>query len=288
MKYLKQFESYRRGKIRFYNNGKWFSSADGLSAVEVHKKQFGDDITFSIDGIEKEFSTVEEYRDYIKNQQIKDMPSSIFSKEEEIDAARKRVAEKRKKRLDESVINLSNVRKFPTYKETRDMDGEYSNSTDFYYIYKLSKKELGDYLNTWFRGVKTMASDLPTNKVKAKRGELTDYIVTDEVWTVKKTDKETSNNLYNKDYNPIGLSIQCKTGGYKEGEKEFLYNMIASIKSIDDSSFTIWFMDKPLDELESIRENLMKWINSKDVINGHKFMDYCIELGADEDQLDYN
>jgi len=178
----------------------------------------------------------------------------------------------------ETVLNLSKKRKFPTIGETSP-NAHKSNwdLTDFYFIYDLSKKDIGKYLNTWFVG----------NVMKNKDGD----VYTDEMWTVKKTDKETSDNLYRRKINPISLSIMCPTGARfkKNDEGEIInYQMKAQIHSIDDSSYGIWFDDMKLDELKRIRTKIMEWINAYKEINGEEFLDICISLGANEDSKDYN
>lgn len=179
------------------------------------------------------------------------------------------------------INNLSKKRKFPTYGETMDSKGSHSNITDFYSIYNLPKNKIGDYLNTWFDGEKTEF-----------KNNLGTFIANDEKWTVKRTDDETSNKLYNRKINPIKISIHCPTGARKSIAKnskgELLYNMIASIKSIDDSSFTTWFISKPIPELEEIRIKLMKWINLQPIINGFEFIKKCEEMGADKDQTNFD
>jgi len=64
--------------------------------------------------------------------------------------------------------------------------------------------------------------------------------------------------------------------------------MYSAIESIDDSSYRIWFENKPLNELKSIRTELMKWISSQPIINGNKFLDKCVELGTDKNTIDLN
>lgn len=172
--------------------------------------------------------------------------------------------------------NISKKRKFPTYKETeKDVSKDYLDNVDMFFIYKISKKDIGKYLNTWFIG------DQHHN---SKTGD----IYSDEIITVKKVDKETSYCLYDKIYNPVSIDIMCPSGAKfiinEKGEK--LYNMKAMIHSIDDSSFGAWFNNKPLEELKEIREKLMNWVNSYKVINGKKWIEYCKELGTDA--IDYN
>lgn len=172
-------------------------------------------------------------------------------------------------KFNENVLNLSKIRKFPS---------------NMYDIYKLSKKELGSYLNTWFSGNIQLYSELKRNKVKAKDPNFVDFLLRDEMWIVKKTDKETSSRLYNRRINPISINIMCAIKNPEDG----LYNMKLHIHSIDDSSFGIWFDEKELSVLKSIREKLMKTINNYDEINGDELLNHCIELGANKDSIDYD
>lgn len=172
-------------------------------------------------------------------------------------------------KFNENVLNLSKIRKFPT---------------NFYDIYDLSKRELGNFLNTWFSGEIQFFSELKSNKVKAKDPNFIDFLLRDEMWIVKKTDKETSSRLYNRNINPISIRILCSMKNPENG----LYNMKLQIHSIDDSSFGIWFDEKELSVLKSIREKLMKTINNYDEINGDELLNHCIELGANKDSIDYN
>lgn len=102
-------------------------------------------------------------------------------------------------------MNFCNKRKFPDH---------------FYDVYKLSKHDRGKYLNTWFKG----------EYFAAKKDK--DIIYTDDWWTYKKVDKDTSWRLYNIRYNPIELGIMCPTGAkFKVNEAgEKLYNMLAIIQ----------------------------------------------------------
>lgn len=178
----------------------------------------------------------------------------------------------------ESILNLSKTRKFPTYGETnRGTHHSYDEYTDFYYIYHLNKKDIGKYLNTWFSG----------NHIVDKNKK---FIARDEMWTVKKVDDETASHLYNRTINPIEITIMCPTGAkFKQNENgEDLYEMKATLRSIDDSSYGIWFNNKSYSELEEIRFQIMKWINNKPIINGDKFIEYCVSVGGDESSIDYN
>jgi hypothetical protein len=152
------------------------------------------------------------------------------------------------------------------------------SSSDYYFIYQLKKSELGDYLNTWFKGV---------HKDVIKGGEK--FIIIDELITLKMVDKETACNLYNQYYNPVSINIHCPVGAsFKKNDKgEYLYTMKAKIHSIDDSQYGIWFNDT-LENLKSIRDSLVSWINSSSILNGEEFLKFCLSVGGNEDTIDYN
>ena len=135
--------------------------------------------------------------------------------------------------------------------------------TDQYFVYRLSKKDLGNWLNVWF----------PGRKVLNKNGDIS-Y---DEVWTVKKVDKKTSINLYNQKYNPIGLLTIATNSGY---------NFKAQIFSIDDSSYSMWWKNISLSEAENLKIKLMKWVNSKDIISGSEWFKYGETLNCGEFSYD--
>lgn len=165
-------------------------------------------------------------------------------------------------KLFEEVSNLSKMRKWPNYSSTHGLKGR--NDSDLYFTYNLPKKDIGKYLNTWFEG----------ETIMVKNG----VIIHDERITLKKVDEETANHLYRRDINPVSIWItQSKNGR----------DMKAQIHSIDDSSYGIWWIDST-EDLDSIRTTLMDWINKQPILNGEKFLDYCVSLGADEDQKDYN
>lgn len=177
-------------------------------------------------------------------------------------------------KLFEELTNVSKIRKWPTY--------ESRPESDYYFIYKLNKNELGKYLNVWFQG-RNIDEIKPTNR---KRDTET-HIFYDEIITVKETDKETSSHLYNRKYNPVSINIMKLN--YKKDE---FYSMRAGIHSIDDSSYGIWWNNKPIDELKEAREKLMDWMGRNKYgihgLNGDEFLNICVSLGADEETKDYN
>lgn len=178
------------------------------------------------------------------------------------------------KKFNEEITNLSKKRKFPTYAETRGAsDKNYKDSSDFYFLYHLPKEKRGDYLNTWFKGKNSMKDGV---------------VLSDEMWTFKKTDKETSSRLYHKNYNPVAIKIYWPIGvKFQKGIDS--YNMKAVIHSIDDSSFGVWWKGKPISELMEIRKKLMGWINYQPYgLNGEEFLKICVSMGADEETIDYD
>lgn len=171
-------------------------------------------------------------------------------------------------------LNISKIRKFPTYGETHKDDKNIynKNHSDIYSIYKLNKNELGKYLNTWFVG-------------QVENIKKTDKLGIDEMYTVKKTDKETTSHLYDRKYNPISISIMY---GKQNDKGEDLYKMKLHLYSIDDSSYGIWWNEtNTIEEYKNIRKELMKYISSVDEINGEKLLDECIKYGADPESKDY-
>ena len=179
--------------------------------------------------------------------------------------------------VDENINNLSKTIKFPTYKDTNGKDAPkgYEDCTYKYFIYDLPKKDIGKYLNTWFKGSEFL------NKTSS-------IIHRSELWTVKKVDKESAQHLYNRIYNPVSLTIMCPVGGDKSKDYGKLYNMKAQIHSIDDSSYGVWWNHMELSYLCDIQKALTKWINTKRIINGDEFIEHCVTLYADKESVDYN
>ena len=168
------------------------------------------------------------------------------------------------------MTNICLTRKFPEH---------------FYDVYNLKR---GDYLNLWFRGrVLQHEQRFPGKSRKSKKDS---FITTDEYWIYKKVDKETANHLYNRNYNPIEIYIHCPIGGKftltEDGQK--LYDMTACIHSIDDSSYTIYFKQDIIENLEAKRLQVMEWINKYPVINGDVFLEFCVSVGGNRDDINYD
>lgn len=167
------------------------------------------------------------------------------------------------------MLNISKKRKWKTYDKRDD--------TDIYYPYHLSKKQRGEYLNTWFEGQKAGLS---------KKG----IIYRDEMITFKQCDEDTAIHLYHRKFNPVSINIMCPIGAKfnYNASNEPLYNMKFQIHSIDDSSYGIWWDNKSLEELKKIRNQLMIIISWMPVINGELLLNLCIDFGADKESKDYN
>jgi hypothetical protein len=156
-----------------------------------------------------------------------------------------------------------------------------------YDFYKLNKREIGDFVNNWFHDV-FLASESKNYKVKVKYGTIEDFVISDEMWTVKKTDVETTYNLYNRKFNLVSFRIMCPVGAkFKIVDNKKLYLMKAQIHSCDDSQYGVWF-EGFLPDLITIRVQLMNWIKPIKLLNGKKFIDFCLLNGADPESVDYN
>lgn len=87
---------FKNEKVYFYKDNKWFSSSNSISDVKDHKKRFGDDVEFSVDGYAGRFKTIDDFN------AAKNADSTIFTSksvqdlEKERKEAKERVANKRK------------------------------------------------------------------------------------------------------------------------------------------------------------------------------------------------
>ena len=151
------------------------------------------------------------------------------------------------------------------------------NSHYFFGVYKLTLDAVRQYIGEWF---------LLEEKI-APTGEYYNQ----SYMTIVNCDAATSRSLYDCAYNPLIISIVCPDGAkFKKDDKDrLLYNMIVSINSIDDSSFTIWFKEIPLTKLVHIRKQIMAYAEQKDhYLNGEELLKFCAELGADWESRDYD
>lgn len=157
------------------------------------------------------------------------------------------------------MLNISKKRYFPEWE---------------YFVYYLTKKERGDYLNMWFPGPDWID----------KRGK---HFPRNEYWTIKKCDQDTTRHLYGRVYNPVGIHIFTS---YRFIRKEtlFPFDMKAMIHSIDDSSYGIWFQDMELSELEEKRLQIMRYVDYVKILSGKEFLEYCVMIGGDPKSIDYN
>lgn len=154
-------------------------------------------------------------------------------------------------------MNISKIRLFP--------DNEYES-------YKWDKKERGRWVNIWFKKPDFI------NKQRKR-------FPRDEYWTIKRVDEHTTCCLYNRQWNNISISI-WPSYRFMKKESIFEFDMKAMIHSVDDSSYGIWFQDKPKSELGYIRKQVMTWIDSQKILNGNEFIKICKNLGGTDE--DYN
>lgn len=145
---------------------------------------------------------------------------------------------------------------------------------DWYLVYsELNQDELCKLSNNWY--------EYENNPNK---------LLLYSIITVKVCDAHTTSNLYNRVYNPIIISIGLPpiSKVEKDDKENILYNMSVSIKSIDDSSYTIYFEKTPLKTLEHIKLELMKYIDSLYFINGEDLLKKCELLGANPETKHYD
>lgn len=165
------------------------------------------------------------------------------------------------------MLNISKRRKW--------LDNEYD-------VYRFTKKERGNFLNVWFPDEITYHTLKLKNKVHHKN-----MLSNDKLWTLKKVDSASCNHLYGERYNPVYFAINCDF--YRSTkENKVLYTMCGRIKSIDDSSYGIWWVDKTLEFLYEKRLEMMRWVDSVKELNGEAFFEKAISLGADGEYKDYN
>lgn len=117
MKYLKRFEMNE--KIYFFDKDKkWFSTSDGLDSIGDHNRRFGNDISFSIDGVEGTFKTRREYEEHMikLSDDISKNSKTMF---DGVDA-KKRVIQKRKMRfLSRKYFDYRFEDKYPTFDQIK-------------------------------------------------------------------------------------------------------------------------------------------------------------------------
>lgn len=146
---------------------------------------------------------------------------------------------------------------------------------DVYWLYSLAYDKVCEMIDEWFIG-------------EVSKHETKEITYVDEIITVKVCDAETTNSLYRRPINPVTLRIMCPLGAkFKSNERdELLYNMKVHVHSIDDSSYGIWFNEIPMKTMLWLREEVKKYLDSKEVINGEELLNYCESLGGVD--KDYN
>lgn len=174
---------------------------------------------------------------------------------------------------------MKNIKKFNSFDLSESKKWSNGDYVDYYFIYNLDESEIKEYLNIWTDSLNRKSKD---NKV-----------ITDEIITLKKCDEDTTSHLHHREYNPVSLRIMCPVGArFRQNDKgEDMYEMKAQIHSIDDMSYGIWwsyYLDNclPLHEILAVRDKIKNWIDTKEVLNGEEFLEYCESLGAND--RDYN
>lgn len=152
-------------------------------------------------------------------------------------------------------------RYFPTYKETKP-DFKFSNKKMFddidrYFIYKIENEEeiVFNWVDKWFK-------------------EKTDRLNFSCIWSIKKVDENTALHLYNRYYNPFSILI------LPQYRNETHYALKATIHSIDDSSYGVWFNNLTFEIAKEIETKIAEYIDSQKILNGDLFFNFARELGA--------
>lgn len=151
---------------------------------------------------------------------------------------------------------------------------------DYWVIYKLHRRDLGRYLNTWFN------SNIEPTKKGKKKQEKSGYFY-ESLITFKRVDEETASHLYGEEINPVEIRIR------NPWEKGYNYEKLTIdlyIHSIDDSWFRIYWEIWPKEEYETIKkifDQVVKYISYQKVLSFDKLLEECKKLGAiDGGELD--
>lgn len=147
---------------------------------------------------------------------------------------------------------------------------------DTYDLYDLVKtNHPSEFLNKWHYTEHILSTK------KTKR-----YIATRQWMCMKEVDKETFYMLYNKLYNPITITLRCKTGApiiYNENN-ELLYSLYISLESIDDTCYKVLIDNVPESVYDNLILKLIDYFDNTKIINYREFLDYGIYIlnGTDE------
>ncbi|MEG1010208.1 MAG: hypothetical protein RSF67_10435, partial [Clostridia bacterium] len=102
--------------------------------------------------------------------------------------------------------------------------------------------------------------------------DTTKQVAREEWSTLKEVDEETFYCLYNRQYNPVVITIS------KNETNNENYNIMLSLFSIDDTAFKILLENKTLLEKEDIILEIIDYIDFNDIINYRSFLTYGIEV----------
>jgi len=115
----------------------------------------------------------------------------------------------------------------------------------------------------------------------------TSKVYSDELICLKECNDLTTLWLCGKKINPVVLRIHAPLGcRFKQNKRgEDFYEMTASIKSVDDFSFTAhWLYDdntcKTFNKLLIVRDKIKEFVDSKPIICGEDFVLCCLTWGA--------
>jgi hypothetical protein len=117
MKYLKFFNEMNEKVFFFDKDKRWFSTSDGLDSIGDHNRRFGNDISFSVDGVEGTFKSKREYDEHMKKLSD-DLSKNGKNMFDGADEAKKRVIQKRKMRvLSRKYFDYRFENKYPTFEQ---------------------------------------------------------------------------------------------------------------------------------------------------------------------------
>lgn len=94
---------------------------------------------------------------------------------------------------------------------------------------------------------------------------------TESYCILREVDEELFYNLYGQLFNPVVINIDAKKENFSV---QFL------IDSIDDSAFCYWFEDKAKEEVDSLRDKIVEWVESNPVIIKSNIVKFLEELGG--------
>ena len=182
-------------KVYYYDkNGVWFSSSDGFD-LDGHKKRFGNDITFSVDGVEGQFNNIEDYKKAVKMNKTVFTSKSLDELEKERDDAKKRVMMKRKNiTTNENTVKINGFDYFyDNIKNKLYSDKSKTNEID---VYKQLTKNEREQLQNCIKYNKNENMKLNEGKIKqALQDAIDEYYLEDSADAVNTISELTGLNF---------------------------------------------------------------------------------------------